>query len=66
MAREGQTKVEVRPGAFVWMNEQDRKAYEKFASDSEQAGIAYRTQTEAAAVEPAETAVQPAAKARKP
>jgi hypothetical protein len=69
VSREGQTRVEIRPGAFVWMDDATRKAWESEnpgARDTSDKVQPYTpTGIETAAVAPGEKAVQPEAKARK-
>lgn len=65
MTREGQERVEVRPGVFLWLNEEDRKAYGERAAEPEAAPVAAPEAPETTAVEPPRTAARPRPRSRK-
>lgn len=60
MSREGQTRVEIKPGAFVWMDEAAQKRWEASRATDSPVGVP----VERATTVPTETAVSPAAKAQ--
>jgi hypothetical protein len=60
----GQTRVEIKPGAFVWMNERDRKAHEA-AQDPNKEKLITSNVVETASVEPTENAAMPKAQAKR-
>lgn len=64
--REGQERVEVSPGNFVWMNEADRKAFDARQAQPtpEPAEAPAHPNAENASAEAPETAAMPPSKPR--